>query len=150
MSSISENQKNSMLQMIRMGCDRAEAAKTMYVGAARLHRELKRDSEFAQELLRAEGAAELHRMNTLHKAADDVKHWRAATWWLEQKAKKRFARKRTRHATTRDMQQYLAELVDVIFSGVKCEEDRERVLQRLAEMANALDAKVDEPDMDSE
>ena len=145
-SYITSEQKKAILKMVAVGCERNVAAKAMQVTPSQLRRQLNSDPDFAAELLRNEGAAELQRMTTLHKAGKDVKHWRAASWWLEQKAKKRQARSRAKQVTTREMQAYLAELIDEIFSGVKCDEDRERVLQRLAEMANALDARVEEPD----
>ena len=77
-------------------------------------------------------------MRTVHNAAGDEKYWRAATWWLEQKAKKRFSRCGARQVTTVEQQKYLGELIDVIFSEVTDDEDRERVLARLSEMANAI------------
>ncbi len=130
--------------MVQMGCERASAAQAMRATIVQLQKQMEDDSEFAQELLRSEGMAELHRMKAVHKAAEDEKHWRAATWWLEQKAKRRRNRNSSKPVTTKDLQEYLKELIEVIFTSVNCEEDRDRVLMKLAEMAQMAEAEPDE------
>lgn len=137
---LTTEQKNAICHMVLMGCERESAAQAMRCSTAQLRQQVADDPEFSEELLRSEGMAEWHRMKAVHKAAEDEKHWRAATWWLEQKSKRRRSQANAQQVTTKELQQYLAELIDVIFSCVKCEEDRDRVLQRLTEMAQLIEA----------
>lgn len=146
---LTDQQKGHIYACVSVGCDRSTACKVARCSTRQLRNELKQDTKFCEELLRLEGAAELHRMRTLHNAAGEEKNWRAATWWLEQKTKKRFSRRRAKQVTTVELQQYLGELVDLMFSEVTSDEDRDRVSARLLEMAHAmqtdLPAEEDEP-----
>lgn len=136
--------------MVLMGCERASAAQAMRATTAQLQKQIEDDSEFAQELLRSEGMAQFHRIKAVHKAAEDEKHWRAATWWLEQKEKRRRNQASGKRVTSRELQQYLTELIEVIFLNVSCEEDRDRVLMRLAEMAQMTESEPDESSEESQ
>lgn len=139
---LTDQQKGHIYACVSVGCDRAAACKVARCTMRQLRNELEQDTEFSEELLRLEGATELHRMRTLHNAAKEEKHWRAATWWLEQKAKKRFSRRQAKQVTTVELQQYLGEMIDLMFSEVASDEDRDRVVARLSEMAHAIQADL--------
>jgi hypothetical protein len=141
-SCLTDIQKQQLYTCVSIGCDRAAACEVAGCTAQQLQQELELGPEFAEQLLRHEGGAEVLRMRTVHDALADAKNWRAAAWWLEQKAKKRLSRRNARQVSTVELQQYLGELIDLIVSEVRTEEDRERVLARLAEMANAIEADL--------
>lgn len=130
--------KNTLRAMISTGCDREMAAKGVGWTMERLREILGDDPEFAEELLRAEGQAEYHRMRNLHNATKEEKHWRAATWWLERRARSRYARQ-SRALTTVEIQELVDEMVDMVFLDVTREADRERLVTSLAEFALALE-----------
>lgn len=138
-------EKATLRAMTAMGCDREMAAKGVGWTVGQLRHVLGDDPEFAQVLLRAEGQAELHRMRILHNATKDEKHWRAATWWLERRAQNRYARRISRSVTTVEIQEFIDELVDIVFAEVTREADRERLVTSLAALAHEWEHEVAEP-----
>lgn len=140
---LDKDQKRLIGRMLGIGCDRDSAARAVGVSVRVLQAEVERDPEFAQELLRSEGTVELHRMKTVHNAASAEKYWRAATWWIEQKAKKRLARRRGKRVTAVETHDFLCQLEHIVLSEVQRDDDRERLLLRLYELHHQDDAALE-------
>ena len=132
--------------MLCVGCDRATAARAVGVKPRDVQAQVERDPDFAKELLRSEGTAELHRMKTVHNAASDEKYWRAATWWIEQKTKKRLARRKGKQVTAVEIHDFLSELQDIVFAEMHRGDERDRLLIRLYELAHVEDAALEAPE----
>lgn len=137
-SPLTADERELAANMLAVGCDRAAAARAAGVTLQQLHHLIENDPGFAQELRRAEGRAELHRMTTVHKAASDVKYWRAATWWIEQKTQKRLARLRGKKVTAVELQRFIDRLEEIVFSEISEEHHRKGLLLRLYELAGEV------------
>jgi hypothetical protein len=140
---LNKDQKRRISAMLCVGCERATAARAVGLTPRDVQAEVERDPEFAKELLRSEGTAELHRMKTVHNAASDEKYWRAATWWIEQKAKKRLARRKGKQVTAVETHDFLSELEDIVFAEMHRDDERDRLLIRLYELAHREDATLE-------
>jgi hypothetical protein len=134
-----DKQKSTILGMLAVGCPREVAAHCVGWSEKRLQTELKQDEQFAHELARHEGGAELHHMKLVHKATEDVNNWRAATWWLDRRARDRRDRASKRVITPDEMTEFIEGLVRTIITHVTVEADRER-------LANILLSTVNEED----
>lgn len=132
-----KEEKATLRAMASIGCDREMAAKTVGWTVSQLRQVLGDDPEFAQVLLRAEGQAEFQRMRILHNAIKEERNWRAATWWLERRAQNRYSRRMSRNVTTTEIQEFIDELVEMVFGAVTREADRERLVTCLAAFAQA-------------
>lgn len=137
-----KDHQETVRTMLAMGCDREMAAKAVGWTVKRLRQVLKSDPEFEQVLLRAEGQAEFLRMKLLHVASKDEKNWRAATWWLERRAQKRYSRRTAKGLTTAEIQELIDELVEIVFREVTREDDRERLVTSLAALAITLEQEA--------
>jgi hypothetical protein len=84
----------------------------------------------------------------LHDAANDQKNWRAATWWLERRADRRYGRRKSRNVTTEEIQEFIDELVELVFAEVTREHDRERLVTSLAALAYGWEHDVSGPSPD--
>jgi len=127
--------------MLMMGCDRETAGNYLGFTLLQLRDEVKREPEFLQQVLRAEAAAEFHQIRNLHEATKDSKQWRASVWWLERKIPERFARRAANAITAAEWQQFLETLADMIVSEITCEADRQKLLTRLSQIAQEVDAE---------
>lgn len=134
-----DQQKSRVLGMVNMGCDRELAAHTVGWSPSQLRRELKNDEQFALELAKQEGIAELHHMKLVHKATEDEKNWRASTWWLAHRAAQRHTRRTTRGATIADIQEFIEELVDLMFEKITLDADRDQVVLALLQLSSEYD-----------
>ena len=131
---ITPTQQRALRAMVAMGCDHEMGAKALGVTPEELDDLLSRDPQFAQELWQAEGQAEFHHMRTLHAAAKDEKYWRAATWWLERRAKRYASRPRTPQLSPALLDQYLETLAEILLEEVRDPAVQRRVLARLADL----------------
>ncbi len=134
----SQQQKRDFCLMISVGCDRETACKYWGWTAADLHRVLDDDHEFARQLLRAEGTAEFAHMRNLHNAAKEEKNWRVSVWWLERRSPERFARRAPNVLTATQMSAIIEELADGIAEEITNQDDRRRLLNRLAQIGRAM------------
>jgi hypothetical protein len=82
---LTANEREALLQVMRLGCPRSTAAKCVGMDGPQLEGLLAADEELHQEVLRAEAAAEVRHMSNVHKASSDEKNWRTSVWWLEQR-----------------------------------------------------------------
>jgi hypothetical protein len=131
--------KTRILGMVFFGCDREIAAHSVGWSKGQLRVELKADEQFSLELARNEGLAELHHMKLVHKATEDEKNWRAATWWLDRRSKDRKERAGKRVITPDEITEFVEELVEIVFAEVKGETDRDRLAVALFSAVNEED-----------
>lgn len=136
-----------------IGCDRDTASKYLGFTAPQIESLLQSDGEFMRQALKAEGAAELHQMKNLHDATKDSKQWRASVWWLERRAPARFARRAANAITASEWNSFLTAIVDAIVAEVTCEADRQRLIARIARLADespSTGAETSPPDSDND
>jgi hypothetical protein len=143
-----ENEKVTLRTMVAMGCDREMAAKAVGWSTNELREELRNDPQYAKALLRAEGQSEFQRMRVLHDATSDQKNWRAAIWWLERRAERRYGRRRSRNVTSDEIQEFINEFIELVFAEISNEHDRERLVSGLAALAYGWEYDVSGPPAD--
>jgi hypothetical protein len=129
--SLAEWQKDKLLSILPLGCDRATACK--YVGAtlAQFQAEIKRDPDFAQAVARAEAEVDLRHLGNVQKASRDEKNWRTSVWWLERRARERSADAKALSEV--DLIELLDEVARAITAEIQDEELQRRVIERLLE-----------------
>lgn len=135
-------ERGKILGMVFMGCDLEVAAHTVGWTKEQLDEERQNIPEFASELALNEGKVELHHMRNVHKAAEDVKNWRASAWWLARRAAQRRECKKGQAFTVSEIQSFLGELVDLVFSMIASEADRDRLIASLLAKANEQDRRI--------
>jgi hypothetical protein len=84
--------KSKIIAILSVGCSQIVAAH--YVGCSRwtIRREAMRDTQFADELRKAIGNAELGLVKNIRNAAKKEQYWRAAAWVLERCYPEKYAR----------------------------------------------------------
>lgn len=129
--SLTSRQKSKILSMLPLGGDRATVCK--YVGAtlAQLQAEMKRDPQFAQDVVSAEAAVDLKHFGNVQKASQDEKNWRTSVWWLERRARQQSSD--ADPLANPSLMELLDELALAITAEVKDEELQRRVIERLLE-----------------
>lgn len=133
-----DEQRERFCGMITIGCDRETAGKFLDWSPADLRRELQ-DAGFARKLARAEAAPEFRHMRNLYNAAEDVKHWRVSIWWLERCVPHRYARRPPGAISTVEMRRIVDKLADVVMAEVASPDDRQQVLDRLAQVSHEVE-----------
>jgi hypothetical protein len=128
--------------MLMVGCDRETAGNYLGFSHSQLRHELQRDGEFLRQVLQAEAAAEFHQIRNLHEATKDSKQWRASVWWLERKIPERFARRAANAVSATEWRQFLDTLAEMIVMEISSEADRQRLLARLSEIAEEVEAQL--------
>jgi hypothetical protein len=135
---LTEDQKREAVAIVALGCDRETAAKYVNQPPQALEDESRRDPGFAAELRRAEAKCELGHMRVVQQAANEGRQWRASLWWLERRAPERYARRDAGSVTRRELARFLNAVAGGIAAEVRDANDRQRVLDRLADLADAI------------
>lgn len=135
----SATDRGRIIGMVLMGCDLEIAAHTVGWSEQRLKKECDKNPQFAADLALREGSVELHHMKNVHKAGEDVKHWRASTWWLTRKSAERRERRLGRSIALDDLHVWVEEIIDTIWAEVTSAEDRDRLTLRLLQMLDRMD-----------
>jgi hypothetical protein len=136
---LSPEQEGQILGILSVGCDRETAANVAGCTTAEIALAMRDDPKFAQSVRRTEAMVEMALMRTVNEAAKDPKNWRAAVWWLECRSPERFASRGAGTVTSRQLKTFVQVLSHHLNDDVKCPEDRERVLNRLAEIESFAD-----------
>jgi len=145
-----EDEKRECCLMISIGCDRETAGNYLSKSPHEMRDEILRDPEFAQRLLRAEAMPEFKHMRNLFEAAKEEKNWRASVWWLERRSPERFARRTPDAVSATQLRQVIEELTEAIVGEVDQQEDRQRLLNRLRNIAQKIHGNLfSEPDSTS-
>jgi len=129
--------KAQILTIVSLGGTRAMAAR--FVGCTRrtIRNEARRDPEFAAALAKASDATELSYLQSIRKAAQESRHWRAAAWVLERTRPQRYGPRRPDTISFPQMRQFISELVAIVTEEVPARY-RKRILQRLTAAAGSL------------
>lgn len=135
MRKLTPEQKREVCTIAAVGCDRQIAARYLGCGPAELNAAIEADAQFARDLAQAEAGAELVHMKNLKEAAQEEKNWRASVWWLERRAPDRYGRREAGSLTPRQVGQFVESLSQIIAEEVRDADDRDRLLQRLTELA---------------
>jgi len=137
---------------MRFGCDRVTASKYLGCTLRQLRRALQQDPQFTKQLARAEATPELFHMRNLQSAAKDEKHWRISVWWLEHCAPERYAKRNPDAISAAQLRQIIKQLADAIAGEVTNQDDRTRLMKRLASIASGVESveQIFSPDSNQE
>ncbi len=138
MAHLTEEQKKEATLIASVGCDRELAARYLGCTVQDLVSDALRDEIFAKALRRAEAGAELAHMRNIQQAAKEERHWRASVWWLERRAPHRYGRRGSGEITRRELIRFLSSVTSSVASAIHQTEDRQRVLDKLDELADNL------------
>ncbi len=128
---LDEVKKGQILTILSLGGSRAMAARFVGCTPRTIRNESQRDPEFAAALAKATDATELGYLQSIRKAAQEARHWRAAAWVLERTRPQRYAPRRPDTITFAQMRRFISELVEIVTGEVPARY-RKRILQRLA------------------
>lgn len=127
---LTETQQQDICRIVLKGCDRETACGYVQCTQPELRETLSEDQAFGRRLRRSEAEAELRHMERIEQAAKDEKNWRVSVWWFERRSPERFAR-RAGTMTQADVNQVIDQLEVLITEGIRDEEERLRLLDRL-------------------
>ncbi len=129
--------KAQILAIVALGGTRAMAARFVGCTARTIRNEAQRDPEFAAALAKAADAPELSYLQSIRKAAQETRYWRAAAWALERTRPQRYGPRRPDTITFAQMRRFINELVAIVTDEVPARY-RKRILQRLSVATGAL------------
>ncbi len=133
---LSSEQKRDVCTIAAVGCDRHIAARYLGCRPEELKAEIEADAAFARDLAQAEARAELTHVRNVQQAAQDDKHWRASVWWLERRAPERYGRRDAGAMSAIQVERFVKQVAQIIAEDVRHEEDRDRLMLRLDELAS--------------
>jgi hypothetical protein len=115
-----------------------------YVGCSprTIKREIRRNSEFAERVRRAETAGQLEPLSTVRNAAKS--DWRAAAWYLERTNPDRFAKRNPVLLKPDEVLEQLDSIAEQMLHEVKDEPTRDRILRRMLAAAGMIRKAVDD------
>ncbi len=130
-SNLDETKRREILAILSMGCSRATAAG--YVGCSRhtIGKLAARDPGFARQLARAESLGQIELVKSVRASTHDNKQWRAAAWALERRYPEDFARRGPDCLTPGEIDEFLAEVTEIILQELPASRYRKAVLTRL-------------------
>lgn len=124
---LTEAERELAIRVLQLGCPRETAASLACARLATFENELAQNPQFAQEVVRAESAAELQHMKNIHAAAQEPKNWRSSAWWLE----RREAQRSVAADTPATIEALVDALAAVIAAEVKDPAIQRRVIEKL-------------------
>ena len=136
-----ERAKGKILGMVLMGCELEVATHAAGWTQQEFADECQRDPGFAHNLAHNEGLIELHHMQTVRKAADDTKYWRAAAWWLARKSAERLNRKRVQPLDAGELIRSIEMIIEILWRRVQHEDERILVVADMIALLNEVDQK---------
>jgi hypothetical protein len=126
---LTDAKRREICALVAGGCGLQEAAKYVRCGINTIRREADRNSEFNENLRRAEMYAQLSPLRAMQHATST--HWRAAAWMLERAFPDRFARPEAGAFGARQARQLLGEVLNVISSETSDPFKSERIEKRV-------------------
>jgi hypothetical protein len=137
-SILDDKKRGEICGILAMGGSRAVAAR--YVGCSKstVYRAAQANPQFARQLRQAEGRAEILQLKYISDAAQCKQYWRAAAWMLERRFPQRYAPRPAESATLEQFEQVVNAFVDLIVAEIADAELRQRILDRLQEVAEQL------------
>ncbi len=145
MDPLDESLQRQFCSVLQVGCDRQTACHFLGITARQLHEALQTNAEFQAKVLCAEASPEFNHMHNVFNASKDEKNWRASVWWLERNSPERYARSSPAALTTKQLQQAIDELADVLVQAVADPRDQQRLLDELGIFARQLEGESFEP-----
>lgn len=139
-TALDEGKKREICAILAVGCSRATAAHYVGCHPDTIRRTAMREEEFALELQRAESKHEVLHLTHINKAAQDARYWRAAAWALERRWPGRYGARRSDAFSFEQVAHVLAQFADVVLDEVADDDERQRILVRLAELTARLQA----------
>ena len=135
---LDEKQKDAVIAIITVGCTRYTAARYVGCQPADITREIGRNREFAQQVAKAEEAAEVFYLQQIKAAAKKEQYWRAAAWVLERRNPNRYAARGAHTITFDQLTQLITQIAEIVGGEIKDAETRVNILKRLRRMTTAL------------
>jgi hypothetical protein len=129
---LTKSQTTKITSMLGIGGTRSMAADYARCHQATIRAWMRRDPEFANQVIQAELRSERSFLNVIHEAGKDPKQWRAAAWALERLYPERYARRASNTMTDEQVQQLIAEIAEAICNELP-KKYRQRVFCRLAD-----------------
>ncbi len=135
---LDEAKKREICAILAVGGTRTTAA--AYVGCHpnTIRNTELRDEAFAQALEQAESKHEVAQLSYINNAGKEGRHWRAAAWALENRYPGRYGRRKADRFTLEQVTHVLTQFAGVILDEVSEDDPRQRILERLAELATSL------------
>ena len=124
------NQKKRIITLLTAGCSRRTAAKSVGCAPTTIINTMKRDAEFAKEVVFAETNLEADLLEAVRSAAKVHRYWRAASWLLERKNPREYVARAPNLYTLNQV----ADQVNVVMSTLQEDLTREqcdRVVKKL-------------------
>ena len=97
------------------------AAREVHCNPATITRTAARDPDFADRLTKAESLADKRALESIVRAVEQERYWRAAAWMLERRNPEEFARRAPHTFTGEQVMEVVARLVRVLLPAVPAE-----------------------------
>jgi hypothetical protein len=130
---LTKTQRSKITSILGLGLPRSMAGDYARCHVATIRAEMRRDPEFANQVIQAELRSESSFLKVIHKAGKDAKQWRAAAWALERLYPERYARRNENTLTEEQVHQLIAEIVEMVASELPTKY-RQRVFARVADL----------------
>jgi len=143
---LDEKQKDAIIAIITVGCTRYTAARYVGCQPADIRREIGRNRDFAQQVARAEEAAEVHYLQRIKAASQKEQYWRAAAWVLERRNPNRYAARGAHTITFDQLTRLMTQIAEIVGGEIKDAETRVKILKRLNALTTALAAVDKKPE----
>lgn len=138
---LDDKKRGEICGILAMGGTRAVAARYVGCSPSTVYRTAQSDRDFARHLRQAEGRAEVLQLKNITDAAQNKQYWRAAAWMLERKFPQRYAPRPSEAVTLEQFTQILDSFVDLIVAEISDAPLRQRILDRLKQVAEQLQSK---------
>ncbi|QDU54317.1 hypothetical protein [Aeoliella mucimassa] len=147
---MNESQQQHVVGTLQLGCPLDTAVELAGIEQQSLQDEMLANPAFARRVLQARATPEIRHMESIRKAADDVKNWRASVWWLERVMPDRYGRRAPNTVPEADFEKFVAELIELVSSEVRDHRDHDRLVARIRglEARKKVSAAESEPETD--
>jgi hypothetical protein len=137
---LDETKQAAVCAVLAMGGTRTIAASYVGCHPDTIRNTELRDEAFAAALEAAESKHEVLQLSYINSAGKEGRYWRAAAWVLEHRYPTRYGARRQNLFTLEQTSYILAQFAEVILDEVTDDEQRQKILARLAELTAGLQA----------
>jgi Helix-turn-helix domain len=134
--SLDDGKRREICALLTAGYPMYAAADYVGCSPRTIKREIRRNSEFADRVRRAETAGQLEPLSTVRNAAKS--DWRAAAWYLERTNPSRFAKRNPVLFKPEDVLEHLETIGGQMLDEVKDEPTRDRIFRRMLTAAGMI------------
>lgn len=131
-------ERRRLIALLEIGCSRRVAARCVGCAPNTIARTAARDPQFAHEIVNAEAKLEVKLLQSISKAADDGRYWRAAGWLLERKNSTDFVPQPPHLFTAEQTLELFSAVIDTLREEISLPQ-RERAIEKLAALLLELD-----------